>query len=83
MIGREGTLMNESISSTQVDDPMVPVASVTRWPLPAAGSVRLEVTRSGGHTGFVAPTSAPGRFWAAERALAFLESLSPTASATP
>jgi len=35
--------------------------------------VQREMTSSGGHVGFVAPTSAPGRFWAAERALAFLE----------
>jgi predicted alpha/beta-fold hydrolase len=30
------------------------------------------MTRTGGHVGFVADTVAPGRFWAAERALAFL-----------
>jgi predicted alpha/beta-fold hydrolase len=54
------------------DDPMVPLGSVTRWPVPAGGHVRLELHASGGHTGFVAPTAAPGRFWAAERALDFL-----------
>jgi hypothetical protein len=27
---------------------------------------------TGGHVGFAAPTDAPGRFWAAERAMAFL-----------
>ena len=30
------------------------------------------MTPSGGHVGFAAPTSAPGHFWAAERALAFV-----------
>ena len=55
------------------DDPMIPIASVTRWPLPADGTVRLESLRTGGHVGFVAGTAAPGRFWAAERALAFVE----------
>jgi predicted alpha/beta-fold hydrolase len=54
------------------DDPMVPGESVARWPLPASGLVQREMTATGGHVGFVAPTGAPGRFWAAERALAFL-----------
>lgn len=55
------------------DDPMVPAESVERWPLPASGLVHREMTRTGGHVGFVAPTCAPARFWAAERTLAFLE----------
>jgi predicted alpha/beta-fold hydrolase len=53
------------------DDPIVPVESVTRY-APAA-PVRLEVLPTGGHVGFVAPTCAPGRFWAAERVVSFLE----------
>jgi predicted alpha/beta-fold hydrolase len=28
---------------------------------------------TGGHVGFLAPTAAPGGFWAAERAMAFLQ----------
>ena len=56
------------------DDPMVPGESVARWPLPASGLVRREMTPTGGHVGFVAPTTAPGRFWAAERVMAFLAS---------
>jgi len=55
-----------------LDDPMVPAESVARWPLPASGLVQREMTPTGGHVGFVAPTSASGRFWAAERALAFV-----------
>ncbi len=55
------------------DDPLIPAASVTDWPLPASGVVRREVLPTGGHVGFVAPTATPGRFWAGERALAFLE----------
>jgi predicted alpha/beta-fold hydrolase len=55
------------------DDPIVPGDSVARWPLPASGLVRREMTATGGHVGFVAPTSAPGRFWAAERVMAFAE----------
>jgi len=54
------------------DDPLVPAESVARWPLPASGRVQREITRTGGHVGFVAPTRAPGRFWAAERAMRFL-----------
>jgi predicted alpha/beta-fold hydrolase len=59
------------------DDPMVPGESVARWPLPASGLVLREMTRTGGHVGFVAPTTAPGRFWAAERVMAFVSSSRP------
>lgn len=51
------------------DDPLIPAASVASWAVSPA--VRREVTPTGGHTGFVAPTSAPGRFWAAERVVSF------------
>ena len=54
------------------DDPMIPCESVARWPLPASGLVARDLAPSGGHVGFVAPTEAPGRFWAAERALGCL-----------
>jgi predicted alpha/beta-fold hydrolase len=54
------------------DDPLIPGRSVAKWPLPASGAVVREMQPTGGHVGFVAPTIAPGRFWAAERALAFL-----------
>ncbi len=53
------------------DDPMIPAESVARWPL--SPSVDREMLPTGGHVGFVAPSAAPGGFWAAERALAFLE----------
>ncbi len=59
------------------DDPMIPAASVTRWPLSPA--VHRELTPTGGHVGFVGPSRAPGWFWAAERALAFLEERLPHA----
>jgi predicted alpha/beta-fold hydrolase len=59
-----------------LDDPMIPAEAVARWP---TGTVVREMHPTGGHTGFVAPTAAPGRFWAAERALAFLESHLPSA----
>lgn len=54
------------------DDPLIPGESVAKWPLPASGVVVREMLPTGGHVGFVAPTDAPGRFWAAERAMAFL-----------
>jgi uncharacterized protein len=57
------------------DDPMIPQHSVARWPLPAGGNVVRELLQTGGHVGFFAPSRAPGRFWAADRALAFLDAL--------
>jgi predicted alpha/beta-fold hydrolase len=53
------------------DDPMIPVASTERWPV--ANAVTREITPTGGHVGFVAPSRAPGWFWAADRVMAFLE----------
>lgn len=55
------------------DDPMIPEASVVRWPLPASGLVRREIAPTGGHVGFVGRSAAPGFFWAAPRVLDFLE----------
>lgn len=55
------------------DDPMIPADAVARWPLPESGIVRREMTRTGGHVGFVAPTRAAGRFWAGERVMDFLQ----------
>jgi predicted alpha/beta-fold hydrolase len=55
------------------DDPMIPAHAVARWPLPESGVVRREMTRTGGHVGFVAPTRAAGRFWAGERVMDFLQ----------
>lgn len=59
------------------DDPIVPRDSVVAWTLPASGLVRRELLPTGGHLGFVAPTAAPGHFWAAEHALDFLDSVVP------
>ncbi len=54
------------------DDPLIPEETVTRWPLSA--HAQREILPTGGHVGFVAPTRAPGHFWAAERAIDFLSS---------
>ncbi len=56
------------------DDPIIPGESVSSWPLPPSGVVEREMLPTGGHVGFAAPTAAPGRFWAAERAMDFLAS---------
>jgi uncharacterized protein len=68
-----GALAHPALVLAALDDPMVPGESVLRWPLPSSGLVEREMTRTGGHVGFVAPSAAPGRFWAAERAMGFLE----------
>ncbi len=54
------------------DDPMIPADSVRKFALPASGVVTREILPTGGHVGFAARTAAPGRFWAAERAMEFL-----------
>ena len=54
---------------------MIPAASVSCWPLPASRLVTREITPTGGHVGFVAPSEAPGSFWAGERAVEFLGAL--------
>jgi predicted alpha/beta-fold hydrolase len=53
------------------DDPMVPVASLLPYSLPATGVVLREILDTGGHVGFFSKTRAPGRFWAADRLLRF------------
>jgi hypothetical protein len=65
------------------DDPMVPEASVRRFPLPASGLVEREVLTTGGHMGFVAPAEAPGSFWAADRVLEWLVAKVPAGPSTP
>jgi len=57
------------------DDPMIPSESVRRFAVPSSGVVRREILRTGGHVGFVGRTRAPGRFWAAERAVDFLSAI--------
>ena len=54
------------------DDPMVPVRSVEQFPLPGSGLVEREIAPTGGHVGFVAPSDAPGSFWAADRVVEWL-----------
>jgi predicted alpha/beta-fold hydrolase len=63
------------------DDPLIPGESVAHWPL--STSVAREMVPSGGHVGFVGASPAPGRFWAALRALDFLEEASGLELMTP
>jgi hypothetical protein len=53
------------------DDPMVPGETVRKYA--ASRLVEREILPTGGHVGFVAPAEAPGRFWAADRVMAWLE----------
>jgi predicted alpha/beta-fold hydrolase len=55
------------------DDPLIPIRTVTTWALPESGLVEREVQPTGGHVGFVARCAAPGRFWAGERVIGWLE----------
>jgi uncharacterized protein len=66
-------LAHPTLILAAADDPIIPVDTVTAWALPASGLVEREILPTGGHVGFVAPTAAPGRFWAAERVLHYLE----------
>jgi predicted alpha/beta-fold hydrolase len=71
------TIDRPALVLAAADDPMIPAASVTKWALPKNGLVEREITHTGGHTGFVADTVAPGRFWAAERVMEFLSPWTP------
>jgi uncharacterized protein len=66
-----GDIDRPALVLAAADDPMIPVASVARWPL--SPSVQREIVATGGHVGFVSRAQAPGWFWAPERAMAFLE----------
>ena len=65
------SLERPTLILSSADDPMIPVQSVVRWSVPSC--VNREITLTGGHVGFVGETRAPGRFWAAERAMHFLD----------
>jgi uncharacterized protein len=66
-------LQHPTLILAAADDPLIPIHSVTSWALPESGLVEREILPTGGHVGFVAPTAAPGRFWAAERLVEWLE----------
>jgi len=61
------------------NDPFIPEASMRKWARSEA--VSMEIVEGGGHVGFVGRAMAPGYFWAADRILAFLESVVPLRSA--
>jgi len=67
------TLAYPTLMLSAADDPLIPTDSVTRWPLPTGTPVLRELLPTGGHLGFVAKSHAPGRFWAADRVVAWLD----------
>lgn len=68
-----GALAFPTLIVSAADDPLIPADSVTRWALPKGVPVVRELLPTGGHLGFVAESNSLGRFWAADRVLAFLE----------
>jgi uncharacterized protein len=67
-----GSISTPTLILSAADDPFIPVEIFSRFPLPAKGSVRIEITETGGHMGFLGRTKAPCHFWAAERVVSFL-----------
>ena len=65
------TIDRPALVLAAADDPMIPPAAVTRWPV--SPLVRREILPTGGHVGFVGRSEAPGWFWAPQRLLGFLE----------
>ncbi len=63
------------------DDPMVPGETVRPWICDASRAVRVELTRHGGHLGWVAGFDEASwvTAWPVRRALAFLDELAPRA----
>ena len=55
------------------DDPFIPGAALPREAAAASRCVRLEISPRGGHVGFVAGSLAHPRYWAEERAMAWLD----------
>jgi predicted alpha/beta-fold hydrolase len=70
-----GRVERPTLVISAADDPLIPVGSVTPFTTSANARVRHELLATGGHVGFVARSQAPGFFWAADRALAFLGEL--------
>lgn len=69
--GRLHTIAIPTLVLASSDDPFIPHESVRKWE--PSSAVHVEITKGGGHVGFIASSDAPGRFWAAERLLHFLE----------
>jgi predicted alpha/beta-fold hydrolase len=67
-----GGVRRELLLLSADDDPLVPAASIPVAAVRQARSVTLEVTPGGGHVAFVAGSPVRPRFWAEERAVAFL-----------
>jgi predicted alpha/beta-fold hydrolase len=57
------------------DDPLIPAACLPREAARRNPALRLEAPPRGGHVGFVAGSVLRPRFWAEERAIAFVDEL--------
>lgn len=68
-------LARPTLLVSAADDPMIPIDSVRRFLPSGNGRLRNDLLQTGGHVGFVSASQAPGFFWAADRALAFLSEL--------
>ncbi len=68
-----GRLARPTLLLSGLDDPLIPGDSVRRLLPTSPGLLRAELYATGGHVGFVAQSAAPRGFWAAERALDFLD----------
>ena len=67
---RLGAIDRPTLVLAPRNDPFIPPPAPGEWSL--SETVRVEIPSSGGHVGFVGPTRAPRRFWAAERIVSFL-----------
>jgi predicted alpha/beta-fold hydrolase len=69
---------------SSADDPFYPATAVAQARAASSRDVAFEVTRNGGHTGFVAgPWPWRPRYWAEERAMQWLARLSPGPAKLP
>jgi len=59
---------------TAEDDPFVPIGPFRQAAITANPNIQLEVTRYGGHCGFIARYAGPQRFWAEARIVEFCKS---------
>ncbi|MDX2267140.1 MAG: alpha/beta fold hydrolase [Bryobacter sp.] len=66
-----GRIRQRTLLIHAADDPLIPVRVYEEAGIAANPALRLELTRHGGHVGFLA--RAGKRFWAEERAVAWME----------
>lgn len=70
-----GAIARPALVISALDDPLIPGECVPRDAARANPALALEAPAHGGHVGFVAGSALAPRFWAEERAMAFVEDL--------